>query len=204
MHAKVKICGLTRPEEAEYLNENRADYAGFVLFFPKSRRNISLKQAREIQACLDPSIRKVAVTVSPTRDQIQEIEQSGFDVIQIHGEFSPERLGELSLPVFRALNAGNLAEYERWRSAPGVAGCLFDAARPGSGQTFDWTRLLHLPRPNGLLLLAGGLTPENVGEAVRLVRPDVVDVSSGVEYGDGRPGKDPEKVSRFIAAVRES
>ena len=88
---KIKICGLTNPKEANYLNNNHVDFAGMVLFYPKSKRNISLKQARTIQQALNPEIKTVAVVVSPTIEQIQQIEAAGFHYLQIHGKL-PEEL----------------------------------------------------------------------------------------------------------------
>lgn len=199
---KIKICGLTQPGEASYLNENGADFAGFVLFFPKSKRHVTCAQARAIFEQLIPSIRKVAVTVSPSAAELREIEETGFDFVQIHGDFPPKRLSETKLPVLRAFNAGNIAEYALWRDQPQVTGFLFDAAEPGSGKTFDWSSLSAIDHNEKLFILAGGLTPENVASAIEAVHPDMVDVSSGVEYGDGRPGKDPEKVAAFIRAAR--
>ena len=100
---QVKICGLTKEEEATYLNDVGADYAGFV-FYPKSKRNISFAQAKAIREQLNPQIQAVAVTVSPDRNMIQEIINSGFDVIQAHGELTKEALEVASIPVWYAIN----------------------------------------------------------------------------------------------------
>ena len=82
---KIKICGLTTPQEAQYVNENHIDFAGMVLFFPKSRRNITLEQAKLILDSLSSTVKSVAVVVSPTLEQIKDIQRTGFDYIQIHG-----------------------------------------------------------------------------------------------------------------------
>ena len=87
---KIKICGLTDLKEAEYANQNYVDFIGMVLFFPKSKRNITLEQAAGIMKCLDPKIQKVAVVVSPSLEQVRAIEQTGFDYIQIHGGYHPD------------------------------------------------------------------------------------------------------------------
>lgn len=200
---KIKICGLTSREEAGYLNENQVDFAGFVLFFPKSRRNISIGQAKEIMACLPEGIQKVAVTVSPTAGQIRAIEEAGFDYVQIHGELSKEVLEAVKLPVLKAFNLKDLEQYETFRNCEKIAGYVFDAAEPGSGQSFDWELVKQLPRDGKLFLLAGGLSSENVAKAIRVLSPDGVDVSSGVEYED-RPGKDPQKIKDFCMAVRSA
>ena len=199
---KIKICGLTDKREAACLNRHGADFAGFVLFYPKSRRNNTISQAREIMDELAPGIKRVAVVVSPTKEQITEIEQAGFDYIQIHGELSQELLSHISLPVLRAFNVSDMDAYEQYRHNDQIAGYVFDASEPGSGTTFDWTMVKRLPRDEKPLFLAGGLRPDNVSQAIETVHPDGVDVSSGVEY-EGRPGKDPEKIAEFISVVRE-
>lgn len=200
----VKICGLTEPGEAEVLARYGADLAGMVLFFPKSKRNISLEQAKGIMAVLDHGIRSVAVTVSPTLAQVALIRKAGFDRIQIHGELRPEVLAAAGLPIIRALSVeqeGFKEACDRLDGDPRVEAFLFDAAKPGSGRTFDWSRMDKVSRCGKPFFLAGGLNPDNVAEAIRYLRPDGVDVSSGVEYGAAR-GKDPEKVKAFIKAAR--
>lgn len=198
---KIKICGLTSPKEAEYLNQNNVDFAGFVLFFPKSKRNLSIAQAKEIMAVLQTSIKKVAVVVSPTLEQIQEIEKAGFDYIQIHGRLDETLLSQVTLPVLKAFNIKDMDQYETFRNCKKIAGYVFDAQEPGSGETFDWNLVTNLPRDEKLFLLAGGLHPDNVANAIAALSPDGVDVSSGVEF-ENKPGKDPEKISRFVANVR--
>ncbi|MDD6212547.1 MAG: phosphoribosylanthranilate isomerase [Clostridiales bacterium] len=198
---KIKICGLTQPQEAEYLNRNPVDFAGFVLFFPKSKRNITIDRAKEIMNLLSPAIARVAVVVSPTVSQLSEIQGSGFDYVQIHGDFPLENLAGLKLPVLRAISAGNLREFPAWQACPKVAGFVFDAQEPGSGKVFDWNLLGEIPRDERLFLLAGGLNPENVQKAIQAVHPDGVDVSSGVEFDGQIPGKDPRKINAFVEAV---
>ena len=198
----IKICGLTDVREAEYLNRNQVDFAGFVLFYEKSRRNMTLEGARPIMERLSPKIKKVAVTVSPTLEQARQIEESGFDYIQIHGELSREVLSDGSIPILRAFNIHDMEQYEYYRSCPRIAGYVFDACEPGSGKAFDWTLLKGLARDDRLFLLAGGLNAENVQRAIQAVQPDGVDVSSGVEYEDGQ-GKDPERIDEFVRVVRE-
>lgn len=209
---KIKICGLTRPEEAAYLNEIHADFAGMVVFFPKSKRNISLEQAKKIKQQLLPEIKTVAVTVAPTIEQIKQIQDIGFDLIQIHkipaelfektAEATAAFAMSLSLPILKAFNVSDIEDYALWRDCPNIAGFVFDAAEPGSGKVFDWTLLQSLPRNEKLFMLAGGLTPENVSNAIRTLHPDGVDISSGVEYADkNRSGKDPMRIRAFAKAV---
>lgn len=197
----VKICGLTDVEEAELLNQCGAAYAGMVLFYPHSRRNISLEKARDILEALRPDICRVAVTVSPDREQAVLCRDAGFDYLQVHGECRPELLGEGLLPVLQAVNVGDgsgaLLEHER------IAGYVFDGRRPGSGESFDWRILRDFDRRGKLFMLAGGLRAENVAEGIRMVRPDIVDVSSGVERYDGR-GKDAGRIAAFMEAVKRT
>ena len=199
-NTKVKICGLTSPAEARYLNENHVDFAGMVLFFPKSKRNISIEQAMEIMAALDASIKRVAVVVSPSIEQIRQIEAAGFDYIQIHGEI-PEAEAAIAIPILKAFNVSDMNSYEKYHNDSRIAGYVFDAIEPGSGETFDWRLVDNIPRDEKLLLLAGGLNPDNVRMAIEAVHPDGVDVSSGVENDDGA-GKNPEKIHDFVAAVK--
>lgn len=194
---KIKICGLTSPAEARYLNENHVDFAGMVLFFPKSKRNISIEQAKEIMAALDASIKRVAVVVLPTIEQVRQIEAAGFDYIQIHGEI-PE--AAIAIPILKAFNVSDMGSYEKYHNDSRIAGYVFDAIEPGSGKTFDWKLVDNIPRDEKLLLLAGGLNPDNVRMAIEAVHPDGVDVSSGVE-NDDKAGKNPERIRAFAIAV---
>lgn len=193
----VKVCGLTDTVEADYLNKNKVDFAGFVLFFPKSKRNISIEKAEQIMAELDENIKKVAVIVSPDESEIQQINGSGFDYVQIHGEIKERLLEQISKPVFKAFNIKDIKNIHKYQNNAKIVGYVFDAAAPGSGKVFDWSILNDIKRDAKTFILAGGLNDSNVREAVKLVNPDVVDVSSGVEYDSGR-GKDPEKIKQFI------
>lgn len=203
-NTKVKICGLTSPAEARYLNENHVDFAGMVLFFPKSKRNISIEQAMEIMAALDASIKRVAVVVSPSIEQVRQIEAAGFDYVQIHGEIpetETEAEAAIAIPILKAFNVSNMGSYEKYHNDSRIAGYVFDSIEPGSGKTFDWKLVDNIPRDEKLLLLAGGLNPDNVRMAIEAVHPDGVDVSSGVENDDGA-GKNPDKIHDFVAAIK--
>ncbi len=196
----VKVCGLTDTVEADYLNKNKVDFAGFVLFFPKSKRNISIEKAEQIMAELDENIKKVAVIVSPDESEIQQINGSGFDYVQIHGEIKDRLLEQISKPVFKAFNIKDIKNIHKYQNNAQIVGYVFDAAAPGSGKVFDWSILNDIKRDAKTFILAGGLNDSNVREAVKLVNPDVVDVSSGVEYDSGN-GKDPEKIKQFITQL---
>ena len=200
---QIKICGFTDPKEAAFIFYPDVSYMGMVLFFEKSKRNISIETAKAIMRAADPRIRKVAVVVSPTVEQAKDIEKAGFDFLQVHGVLRKDVLrkdvlAETAIPIIRAYNGGAGEEAE----SPRICAYLFDAAEPGSGKAFDWKMLAEKKRTKPWFL-AGGLTAGNVGRAISLIHPDVVDVSSGVEYTD-RKGKDPEKISAFIQAVRKN
>ena len=210
MVPEIKICGLTAVREAEYLNECSVDYAGFV-FYPPSRRHVTIEQAREIASALNSGIRKVAVLVSPDAYDIDKIQNAGFmDILQIHKELSPQVAGKAALPIWRALNIGSVSDTDHltelaYSHIPDehrhkIEAILADAPDFGSGRTFDWK---EGHRPEALkdmrFVLAGGLTPDNVAEGIRIFGPDTVDVSSGVE---GENGKDAELIRDFVYAVR--
>jgi phosphoribosylanthranilate isomerase len=200
---KIKICGLTSPLEATWLNQVQVDFAGMVLYCPKSKRNITVQQAAEIMEALDDTIKKVAVVVSPTPEQVKELQTLPFDYIQIHGEVFEETLEVLDIPFLRAFNVDNMQEYERYQTQETCAGYVFDALTPGSGQTFDWDSVPNLPASDKLFLLAGGLTKDNVQKAIKKLHPDGVDVSSGVESDSGK-GKNLDKILSFVEAVKKS
>lgn len=225
METKVKICGLTRKEEAAYLNEAGADYAGFV-FYPQSKRNISIEKAKEIMQTLSPSIKKVAVLVSPNLEQVREIEEAGFDIIQIHKELKKEVYEAASRPIWRALNVSRVTELQKFGKEAGeneekeqtqekqksfetadpdhkIAAYLIDGEKFGSGQTFDWSAAEEVRKLLGEkeFVLAGGLNPDNVEEGIRLFSPDIVDVSSGVE---GDCGKDRRKILEFVRKAKKN
>lgn len=197
----IKVCGLTEVREAEYLNRLKIDFAGFVLFFPKSKRNISIEKAEEIMKHLDKNIKKTAVVVSPAKEQIIDICNLGFDYIQIHGKIEEEVLKMAQIPVLKAFNVDDMDEFKMYSSNEKIAGYVFDAAQPGSGKSFDWDILSQIERDGKLFALAGGLNPDNVRKAVAAVNPDMVDVSSGVENDDGF-GKDILKIEKFVKQIR--
>lgn len=198
---KIKICGITDEKEAEYLNESKVDFAGFILFYPKSKRNIDIKKAEMIMSRLDKEIKTVAVTVSPNEEEIQRIEQAGFDFLQVHGDVADELIENAKLPVLRAFNVNDIGNYEHFRNVGNIFGYVFDAHTPGSGKTFDWESVRGLPSDGRFVMLAGGLDPENVKAAAEYLMPDGVDVSSGAENDDGA-GKSREKIRLLVNNVR--
>ena len=198
----VKICGLTREEDAREAIAAGADYLGFV-FYPASRRCLAESDGDWIRRLDGP--RKVGVF----RDQAPELvrrmrEAASLDLVQLHGDETPEACEALggAGAVVKALAAVPGLDWGRVAAYAAVARVLFDTGSPtggGTGQRFDWAWLDG--RPPGLAFwVAGGLTPGNVGDAVRALRPAGDDVASGVEAAVGR--KDPAKIRAFLAAVR--
>lgn len=197
----VKICGITDVEETEYLNENNVDMAGMVLYFPKSKRNITLEKAKEIMASLNENIKKVAVVVSPSIEQVKSIENAGFDFVQIHKDLPDGLFNETLIDVLKAFNVNDLEELGKYKNIENIKGYVFDAPTYGSGETFDWSLLNNIKRDDKLFILAGGLNGDNVRDGIKAVQPDGVDVSSGVENDNG-VGKSREKIREFVRAAK--
>lgn len=199
---EIKICGLTCKEDIDIINEFPITYAGFVLYVPKSKRNLTLEQAQQLKAGLKESVKTVAVTVSPTKEQVELIQEAGFDVIQIHGSLHREVEQYVKIPVFRAVNVETEEDIQKVmkEASNKISYFVFDGRTPGGGETFDWGMLKKTVDNTTKIMLAGGLTDKNVGEAIRLLHPGIVDVSSGVEKETGK-GKDKEKIAWFVKAV---
>ncbi len=197
---KIKLCGLSRPEDIEAANELKPDYIGFV-FAPGSKRCVTAAKARELKHLLHPSIRAVGVFVNEDMERIASIAESGIiDIIQLHGTEDGayiERLcSRTDLPILHAFRVASSEDIDRAKESPADS-VLLDAGA-GTGMTFDWSFLKAMTRP---YFLAGGLTTENAGTAVRALTPYAVDVSSGIETNGY---KDKEKMAAFIAAVRNT
>lgn len=201
----IKICGITSEEEIGYIAKAGINYAGFVLFFSKSKRNLSLERAENLVAKLPADIASVAVTVSPTKEQVEAVVDAGFSAIQIHGKVEDSIITSCQIPVLKAFNVSDMDAFSHYEQMDEVVGFVMDAAVPGSGKTFDWDLLQKLPSTEKQVLLAGGLNPDNVGEALAACtgKIDGVDTSSGVERADGN-GKSKERIEAFVRAVRGS
>jgi phosphoribosylanthranilate isomerase len=207
---RVKICGITNLEDARVAAEAGADLLGFV-FYPQSPRYVEPGSVCQIvQAIRRASfaVRFVGVFVDEAPGSVwQATSVCGLDYAQLHGSEPPETvlaLRERGLDVikaFRVRNGASLAEIERYRATAYLLDSYVPGQPGGTGQTFDWT-LAARAKPYGPVILAGGLTPGNVAEAVRTVQPWCVDVSSAVEAAPGC--KDPDKVRRFVDAARNS
>jgi phosphoribosylanthranilate isomerase len=212
----IKICGITNLEDALTAVDAGANALGFV-FYEKSPRNISPAQAREIIGKMSRSVEKVGLFVNQDEDTICAVaEQVGLTAVQMHGDNEDPHVADLvaergKVKVFAAIamNGPNPAGWAMtWRPHV-ISAFLLDSGGPslngGTGKTFDWrasTGAIKVIKRLGKLVLAGGLTPENVGEGIRAMHPWGVDVSSGVEMKPGK--KDPGKIRAFINAVREA
>lgn len=206
----VKVCGITTPEDGLLAAEAGADAVGFV-FYPMSPRRVDPERAAAVARCLPPLVSRVGVFVDASRDEIaRTADQVGLDLVQLHGEEPPEALDGLPRRVLKAVRVGRgFAEEEALRYEGRAAGLVVDTrlvgdtVMPGgTGVHFDWSLVAHLRDKVKFLMLAGGLEPDNVKEAIAAVRPHAVDVSSGVERLPGR--KDPARVRAFLRAVREA
>ena len=205
MPTRIKICGITRIEDALTATRLGADAIGFI-FWPKSARFISPAKAREIVDELPPFVSAVGVYVDPEEGWVEESSNiARLSLLQFHGDESPEFCDQFSLPYIKALRVRegvDLLQYEDWySSARGLLLDTYTEGMPGgTGDTFNWDLI-----PQGLtvpLILSGGLHPGNVTMAIKKVQPWAVDVSSGVESAKGI--KDAEKIADFMRGVRHS
>jgi len=200
---RVKICGITRIEDALAAAAAGADAIGLV-FYAKSPRAVDIEQARAILAALPPFVTTVGLFVDAERSELERILASvPLDLLQFHGDESVQQCEAFGRPYIKALRvkAGDdiAAQVARYPSAQGILLDAYVEGVPGgTGEAFDWSLIPQtLSKP---LILAGGLRPDNVAEAVSRVRPYAVDVSGGVEASKGV--KDVEKVGAFIRAAR--
>lgn len=196
---KIKLCGLSRPCDIQTANKLKPEYIGFV-FAPNSKRYIDPQQAARLKELLSPDIRAVGVFVDETPDTVAALLNSGvIDIAQLHGgedEAYLQRLRQRTdQPIIKAFQIKSRHDLAKAKAC--TADHILLDSGAGTGNVFDWSVLRDVKRP---YFLAGGLSPDNVGDAVRLLHPYTVDVSSGIET-DGR--KDEEKAAAFIAAVRK-
>jgi indole-3-glycerol phosphate synthase/phosphoribosylanthranilate isomerase len=204
----VKICGITSVEDGLVAARAGADAVGLV-FWPRSPRHVTLEQARRISHALPPFVTRVGVFVDAERAFVERaVEQAGLDLLQLHGDEPPETCASLPRPALKALRVGpGFRAEEAARYAGHARGLLLDTRLDdegglpgGTGVPFDWSLVRTIREKASFLMLAGGLTPDNVRVALSAVRPDAVDVSSGVESAPGR--KDAARVRAFVDAVR--
>jgi len=201
---KVKICGITNLEDALIAVEAGADALGFV-FFGASPRHIFCEQASSIIHHLPPFIQTVGLFVNESLSKVNDVtDRCGLDIVQLHGEEPPGFCAAVRRRVIKVLRIKDASSLEPIDDYT-VSAFLLDAWSPtapgGTGQTFNWD-IAKSAAEKGRIILAGGLTPENIGEAIRRVRPYAVDVSSGVESEPGK--KDHAKVREFIKKAKET
>lgn len=199
---RIKICGITNIEDALLSVDLGANALGFV-FYKGSKRYIEPDNAKSIISKLPPFVTTVGVFANQELDELKKIkEKAGFDAFQLHGDESPDFCMKLEGKIIKAIRVKDSIDPKEVESYPAQA-ILFDnysaEAYGGTGETFGWEILKGFDTSKKIIL-SGGLTPENVAQAVKIVNPYAVDVSSGVEENPGR--KNPNKLKRFIKAVR--
>lgn len=205
MPTRIKICGITRVEDALAAARAGADAIGLVFYAP-SPRNVDVAAAAAIVAALPPFVTAVGLFVDPDHGEVERALRSlRLDLLQFHGDETPQFCERFGLPYIKAIRVRpetDLLEYaRRFERARGL---LLDAyvsgMHGGTGERFDWSLI---PADVGLpVVLSGGLAPENVADAIRQVRPWAVDVSSGVEAAKGI--KDPDRIREFMSGVRDA
>ena len=200
----MKICGITNPEDALAAIALGADALGFV-FYTRSPRRVTPEQAATIVSRLPPFVAKVGVFVDEKLERVREIMNlCSLDYTQLHGSESPDycqKLGHRAIKAFRVNDESILEQLSDYK----VVAILLDSYNPdmfgGTGRAFNWEIAARAARSN-CVILSGGLTPQNVAQAIKIVKPYAVDVSSGVEASQGK--KDHAKLKAFIQTVRDT
>lgn len=200
---KVKICGIRREKDVEFINKYKPDYVGFV--FAKSKRQVDVNTARELGKKIDPEIKKVGVFVN---EDVEIVKKSAvcasLDIIQLHGDEDEDYIKKLDgFTIWKAVNINSEEDVSKFKnySAAGFLVDSFDGSnRGGTGKTFNWNILKTMKNQiSKPIIAAGGLNIDNVEKCIKMLSPFAVDVSSGVET-DGF--KDGEKIKKFITRVR--
>lgn len=198
---KIKICGLYRPCDIQYVNEARPDWCGFIIDFPKSHRNVTPDQVRALRAGLDPAVTPVGVFVDrPVEDVAALLRDGTLSAAQLHGHEDAAYIAALraAVPgcvVWKAFKVRSAADLEAANASTADLVILDNGY--GTGETFDWSLAGGVSRP---FLLAGGLTPENIPQAIAALHPYGLDLSSGVETDKK---KDPDKMRAAVAAAKK-
>lgn len=197
---RIKICGLTRPEDIQAVNEAKPDFCGFIVEFPKSRRNVTVDQLRKLREKLDENILPAGVFVNaPVELPAQLLNEGTIALAQLHGQEDEEYITRLKGMTDQLLvKAFSIKTEEDVEQAlrSGADYILLDQGAGGTGETFDWNLVPSIKRP---WFLAGGLGCDNLESAIHLLHPWAVDLSSSVET-DGH--KDPDKILKAVQAVR--
>lgn len=201
---KIKICGITNLDDALAAAEYGADALGFI-FYKKSPRYIKPEKAAEIISQLPPFITPVGLFVNEREEKIREVQQhTCIQTIQLHGDETPDfcsRFGERVIKAFQVKDKESIKHLAQYHVGAFLLDSYRDGQRGGTGTTFDW-HLAVVAKTFGRIILAGGLTPDNAAEAVKLVQPYAVDIASGVEREPGI--KDHSKIKKFITEVRRA
>lgn len=201
MSVKIKLCGMFREQDIDYVNEALPDYIGFVVMFPKSHRNIGLETALRLKKRLSPEIKSVAVSVNAPVEKLAEFANSGAaELLQLHGTEDSAYIAALRrrtcVPLIKAVRVTEFGDVEKALALD--ADFLLLDSGTGSGKTFDHS-LIDRKRITKPFLLAGGLTPDNLTEAAKMIHPYGVDLSSGIETDKV---KDREKILAAVRAIR--
>ena len=203
METRVKICGITSVADGRAAVEAGADAIGFI-FYEKSPRCVALETAAEISKSLPPFVMRVGVFVNAPEEFVtRAIADCGLTMLQFHGDETPDfctQFGLMSMKAFRMHGPETLEELPKYETDAYLLDAYSSTTLGGSGEKFNWDLAVEAQKFGKPIFLAGGLTPGNVADAIRKVRPFGVDVSSGVERAPGK--KDHEKVKTFIAAAR--
>jgi phosphoribosylanthranilate isomerase len=202
VRVRIKVCGMTRPDDAAAAARLGVDAVGLV-FYPKSPRYLGVEQAKALVAGVPAFVTVTALFLDPTRAEVQSVlDRVRVELLQFHGSEAPDFCRSFGRPYIKAVPMGSRADLADYaRRYPDAAALLIDShatgAKGGTGVSFDWSSVPKVEGPP--LILAGGLRPENVGTAIRTVRPYGVDVSSGVESAPGI--KDMHKLAAFVHEV---
>ncbi len=203
MSVKVKICGITSVTDGLAATAAGADMIG-LMFYERSPRHVAWATAQAIARALPAHVLKVGVFVDPPVEVVgRAIAECGVTLLQFHGDEPPDfctQFGVMSVKAFRIRDAASLAALPAYRTDAWLLDAFSPAALGGTGEQFNWELAVEAKKPGRPIFLAGGLTPENVAEAVRRVQPFAVDVSSGVESAPGK--KDPAKMRAFVTAAK--
>lgn len=199
MSTLIKTCGLFRAEDIEAVNEARPDFAGFIVNFPKSHRSVTPEQVKEFRKQLRMDIETVGVFVNEDPEVIEDlVDECAISIVQLHGQEDEAYLRNLrqicDTPIIQAFTVSSPEDVERALQSSAEV-ILLDSGQ-GSGKQFDWSLLQGIQRP---FMLAGGLTPETIPEAIAAVHPWAIDISSGIETDKL---KDPEKIKAAVKAAR--
>ena len=198
---RIKICGLTRMEDIQAVNEAKPDFAGFIVEFPKSRRNVTVEQLKALREKLDESILPVGVFVNaPVELPAQLLNEGTIALAQLHGQEDENYIRQLRIMtdqlLIKAFSIKTAEDIEKALQSPADY-ILLDQGGGGTGKTFDWSLIPEIQRP---FFLAGGIGASNLGQAIREIHPYAVDLSSSVET---EKRKDPMKIRQVVDIVRE-